>query len=727
MPTRTRHLAGPCTASALVALAWFSGNGQPGPHATALPHAQTAEHPYSVQLHVHGSYSEGVGSMDSHSFEAQNLGVDAIWWSDHDFRIASYHHVSTYGFEAESEPLDRNEPWTRRHRREADREKQMRIATDRSSARGDVTYTVHPTVEGERSMRVRSSSRTPRFKALLHELTAHRAITHRALATEVTFEVAVFPELLEGEAHGVVEVVLSEHAPHDDIPFTNHILRYLLGSELSEPVREGNVYSIPVACEPGQWNRLTLDVTADARRGFPFTDGGDNTLGRILFGVETRRSGQATVVFDAFRMGQEFLGSAAYASQRTVMAAMEEQYPDLAQLQGLEISYETYHLNEFSLDTPLPDYDQLVKDSGMLGEDGMIRTGTGKAYKAYVTDRLVREAHERGGLISYNHMFGAGRLGNEEDEPRISPEETLELLLANRLFGADILEVGYKVRGGQPLASHLWVWDQLALRGLWPVGDGVSDYHGGLGQNGWRKGLNNFVSWIWSAGLEKADLLEGLRAGRVYFGDPVVYDGSLDLVSDRGFRMGQIVLTDRDSADVRLEVTGLGDTDVVKAIRNGQAAGEQVAADGGRETTCHLTLGASLDEGPAFARFEVFDAADSPKVFSNPLIFVRGPLEHGLTPARAAIDVGDLRSTHIAGFSPTDARRRPDGSVSITGSSVKPGKPEESGGTLVFNTAEFGPASVTFEGLTGTADQEGERLTLSGLEGSGQVLITRAD
>lgn len=715
MPQRTRHLTAPCAAGALVALAWLSGPGQ----STSQPEARTEERPYSIQLHLHGSFSEGVGSMDSHSFEAQSLGVDAIWWSDHDFRIASYHHVSTYGFEGDREPLDRNESWTRRHKREADREKQLRLAPDRTAARGEVLYTIQPTVEGERAMRVRSTSPTPRFKPFLHELTAHRALTRRALATEVTFSVAVFPEALQGEAQGVIEVVLSEHAPHGESVFSNHILRYLLSPEPGAPELKGNTYSIPVACEPGRWNRLTLDVTADARRGFPFTDGGDNTLARILFGVETRRSGQAKVVFDDFRIEQELFGSEAYASQRTLIEVMAEKYPDVAQVQGVEISYETYHLNEFSLDTPLPDYDVLVRESGMLGEDGVVQHGKGKAYKAYVTERLVREAHERGGLISYNHMFGAGRLGNEDDEPRISPEETLELLTSNRMFGADILEVGYEARGGQDLAAHLWVWDQLALRGLWPVGDGVSDYHGGLGRNGWRKRVNNFVSWIWSASLEQADLLEGLRAGRVYFGDLVRFDGSLDLISNRGFRMGQIVLSDRGSAELRLEATGLEDTDVVVTVRSGLEVNRQAAAEGGRTAACRLELGAD----PAFVRFAVYDSEGEGMVFSNPLIFVRGPLESGLEPARAGIDVGGLRSVHIAGFSPTAAQREPDSSVVITGSDRSRA---DGGSSLVLDTAEFGRASVRFEDLTGVAEQDGDVLTLSGIEGSGRIVITPA-
>ena len=45
--------------------------------------------PYSVQLHVHGSFSEGLGSIDSQSREAADVGLDVLWWSDHDWRLTT--------------------------------------------------------------------------------------------------------------------------------------------------------------------------------------------------------------------------------------------------------------------------------------------------------------------------------------------------------------------------------------------------------------------------------------------------------------------------------------------------------------------------------------------------------------------------------------------------------------------------------------------------------------
>ena len=40
-----------------------------------------------VDLHVHGSLSEGFGSMGNHAQQAAASGFDGIWWTDHMGRV----------------------------------------------------------------------------------------------------------------------------------------------------------------------------------------------------------------------------------------------------------------------------------------------------------------------------------------------------------------------------------------------------------------------------------------------------------------------------------------------------------------------------------------------------------------------------------------------------------------------------------------------------------------
>jgi hypothetical protein len=50
------------------------------------PFPKAVHDPVSMAMHIHGSFSEGIASMDAHLEQARRNGVDVIWWTDHDFR-----------------------------------------------------------------------------------------------------------------------------------------------------------------------------------------------------------------------------------------------------------------------------------------------------------------------------------------------------------------------------------------------------------------------------------------------------------------------------------------------------------------------------------------------------------------------------------------------------------------------------------------------------------------
>src|SRR3954447_9720369 len=43
----------------------------------------------AVAMHLHTSFSEGTASMAAHLEQAQRLGVDVLFWTDHDFRVSA--------------------------------------------------------------------------------------------------------------------------------------------------------------------------------------------------------------------------------------------------------------------------------------------------------------------------------------------------------------------------------------------------------------------------------------------------------------------------------------------------------------------------------------------------------------------------------------------------------------------------------------------------------------
>jgi hypothetical protein len=579
------------------------------------PTSIAATRAYSVQLHVHGLHSEGVGSIDSHSHEANELGLDVIWWSDHDFRIASYRHVSTFGFEDWSATDSRGESWRDRRERLGRRSKSLQRVVDRSLGAASANFTDDDPYEGVQCFRVDAVGPDPHFRAHLYSFIAGRATHVRPLASRITLEIAIFPVKLGRDARATIEIRLSEHAPREGLPLTTYTLHYYLDNGSSDRFRDGTTFHVPLSYREGEWNRFTLPVTQHVVEGFPFIVGEDNSLNSLLLGVEARHGARASARFDALRILQELSGGAAFARQREVIDLVAADYPGLRQLQGVEISYASWHLNEFSVDTQLLDYDALADQRG-IGRDAP-PVSDDEAHRTFATRWAVELVHARGGLVSYNHMFGVGLPGAQAVRTR---EQILDLLLDEKLYGADILEVGYRDRGGHPLADHLWIWDQLALNGIRAVGTGVSDSHGGPGQR-WRTGINNFVTWIYAASADKADLIDGLREGRVYFGDLSLFSGKLDLRTPNGVRMGETVSTDRVTEEIAIEIDGLEREDSIHVVESGVHL-RTYHSNGSRFRQRHtVSLPADRD---AFVRVEVYDASGGAKVFSNPIYFVRG-------------------------------------------------------------------------------------------------------
>lgn len=617
-PLRAPGLLAGLVAASLLASACRDAR-EPAPVPTPGVAAAPAEQAYSVQMHVHGSFSEGIGSIDSHSHEATDVGADVLWWSDHDFRITSYGHVSSFGFEDFTEDMPPDGGVVVRRRKRGPRVKELVPVTAGAVAPGAAEFVTSDPREGAKSMRLRSTGDGQEFTGYRFAIIADRGLLKRPLASEVTLLLSVFPEQVSADARVVIDIAMSEHAPREGLPFETYSVRYVLDDAGSQPSRQGTTFIVPVPFRAGEWNDLALPVSRDAVRGFPFIQGEDNSLGTIMVGIEARRGASAVARFDDLRVEQEISGPQVFDRQRKLIDAVGRDYPKLHQLQGVEASWLGHHLNEFSVDTRLVDYDLLTREEPK-GERG-------RDFRDRITRRVVEEIHARGGLVSFNHMYGAMMEGSPARSTRA---DVLAELLAQRVFGADILEVGYRDRGGHPLADHLWVWDQLGLAGLDLVGTGVSDSHGGPDQR-WRTDENNFVSWIYARSPGKADLIEGLRAGRVFFGDIVLFDGTVDLSTARGARMGQIVVRDAASEDVTVAIDGLAAGDSVRLI----VSGTEVARWSAASSSFRQTQQVALDPArPTIVRVEAYAPDDTAKVLSNPITFLRDAPDGGIVPAR---------------------------------------------------------------------------------------------
>ncbi|WP_435881317.1 hypothetical protein [Streptosporangium subroseum] len=80
------------TAAAVAAIG--AGRLSLGPQPLALAAEATtkgaASRPVSMAMHIHASWGEGNGTMRGHLDQATRAGIDVLWWTEHDFRMAEH-------------------------------------------------------------------------------------------------------------------------------------------------------------------------------------------------------------------------------------------------------------------------------------------------------------------------------------------------------------------------------------------------------------------------------------------------------------------------------------------------------------------------------------------------------------------------------------------------------------------------------------------------------------
>lgn len=576
---------------------------------------------FSVQTHLHGSLSEFQGTMAWHTQQAESSGIDVLWWSDHDNMIGLFNQdfFSFYNFESgnlfEIDPGGRKKFW-RMERDGIFREifpfTQVRVTNERA-------YT------GRFSLKmVGVSGSLHSWQALGYRYRAGAFGHIRSLLSNVSLNVAIYPvSPVTRNTMIFVRVQLSQ-----DLNFENprsNFLYYVLSS--NPPVSSPNLIFIPLPYQENQWNFYTLPITADAITYFPSLKD-DQSLHEATLGIAAKNLAGVTAFFDDFRINTNgATGDALLALQREVLKTRYSSV--VTHYVGTEISNpiqpsrsqlingeEPIHLNALGSKVPLLNYNYFDT------------TNYPKSAVAHV--------HQDGGIVSYNHLFG---YSNRPIPPDVTPEKFKEevktRLLVNKVYGADLLEVGY-VHRRLSLKDFLEVWDALSMANIFITGIGVTDDHGGPFT--WATRTNRFVTWVYAPSKSEEDLITGLKSGRAFFGDPFGFVGAygrtprLDLTTPEGFRMGQTIVTPLNTHQVNIEIEGLTVGDQVKLIENGVITQEFKV--GIKHVLLLRKSFRVTTRLPKVVRVEVYAQDDTPKAFSNPIYFLKILPPEGLPVAR---------------------------------------------------------------------------------------------
>ncbi len=549
--------------------------------------------PVMVALHTHASLSEGTASVDAQMDLMSRSGYDAVFWTEHDWRVSGTDYPQAYSFE---DQMDLS-TWLMVPRR-----------LD-PGIQATITPVDRRATHGTRSLEINARRDTPGGgdpPAAAWAFRASRGHHIRSLAQDLSLALDLFPDLDNPfGSEFTIELVLS------DQPRVHRRLLYrvetLPGSGAPRQVVLPSPFSPTetsvVIIEPGRWTRIVIPVSSHARALFP--EGLDNALTGVKFGIMVHE-GAARWNMDNLQIEVAVTGDPLLALQES----WTRFYPAMASHVSAEISYYVPHFNTYTPQRFLLDYNTVTQDN-------------------YVTAAL-QETRNRQGALSLNHPLGFG-------VPY--PAQHLEDQFRHRFFGADLLEAGYRFRGGADLRRHLAFWDRGLAEGIPVSGIGVTDAHGAGRGNGFTRDENNFATWLgWFGGVNDSpavdpssrdSLIDALLAGRLVFGDPLLFHGALRLDMDQVHGPGAVVMGPARTHTVVLDGEDLPPGGRADLMLDGRVHSTVPIDASGR-----VHLEADLPAVAQAVRAEVWDARGEPVVFTNAILLLRDLPPEGIPAAR---------------------------------------------------------------------------------------------
>ena len=588
---------------------------------------------YSMAMHIHSSFSEQSGSMDSHLFQAAKNSVDVLWWTDHDERMDQIGYRKTVHFTsltAESGGPGERGPWTWT--------KVVSGPVASTSTGGIVQSPSSPSdpVAGG-SMHLTAKSTTTSTAKFGYFADSHPAgwnyqgnLTGQSLTIDVLLTsgwTGGYLELLIGTSHH--EAIGGRSAGDYTLSY-----RFVHAGASAGRVAQGiqGVITIPVkpASSTNPWGTVTITPSNDIAALWPDLDYRDFALWKLTLSAASTGD-QVGGYFDYLRFSRQVSGEAFIKQQMSMDTVLAPRYPAVAQRQGLEVSWLLPHLNWFGGSVVTPDYGST----------------TSKTYSQFLQATVVPQIHAAGGLVSYNHPYGYG----DPAQLTTAQQDTLLAQVAAKLLptatapaalGADLLEVGYPLRQGVNLAHHVALWDIMSRNAVFLTGNGSNDDHFGVN---WYGIHNNWFTSAWAATTAEADLLASLAAGRAWCASLSAYRGSLDLLVDGSAPMGSVSIARVASRQLLASATKIpasGSLQILQGVVDYAGAAALSANTKVIGTFPASALGSgsvnqSIDTSKdTFVRTQVLNASGTVVGLSNPVWLLRAAPPGGIPVARAA-------------------------------------------------------------------------------------------
>lgn len=564
------------------------------------PRTPATASPVMSALHVHSSFSEGTGSMRAQLEEASALGVQALWWTDHDWRMSGQGYLD----QLSPADLDGTEVrWTLETSTSAPGGSHRVLpASAGVNDSGHATLHLEARAGGQRRVERRLLARSERS---LYSTSLHGQ----------QWTVAVNLEERQDRAFLALDLLTSRRPASEHGSAGPYRLSYRFSDHREGLQVVDHVAEIYIRVPQGTWQDVVVQPALDLAAAWPAFDARDASCTQLSVAALAWGKGAVAGRFGEVAITRKHIrGQEPAVTQQDLMRQYAAEFPDVHQMQGVELSQETPHICWYGSRIRLP----------------------GKKDGAPVS--MVPEIRRTGGVSIYAHPFGVGGgTRTRADQHSLVAKRAAELD-STRAHGCDALEVGYRQRGGADLESHQSLWDACSRSGLFLTGVGVSDNHSGMN---WASQTNNFVTWLWAASTDQDELLAALVQGYAFFGDPALFAGRLDIRCG-SHHMGQVLVSTGRTTQIYLMATDLppgSELELLQFMMDGETRSSATASgviarypadaldSGGVEVDVSTT-------NDGLVRTRVRRAEGDVIALSNPLWFVKDPGSHSIPPQR---------------------------------------------------------------------------------------------
>lgn len=554
-------------------------------------------------LHLHGSISEGFGTMAYHIEQAELAGFDGIWWTDHMGR------QETWAFPMKL-PLDGtllgsplpppvNDPMVEL------------VPGGTEAAMMSWSFPGQNPVAGSHHLRVRvEGAQAPGsgFKYAGFGFEGNDRGHRSSLLTTPQFAGYVKLRGIQGTAGFLLRVRVSGIPDGvTDEGVARHI--EFLPQNFPPPPLRPNTTRIPApAMQQGQWTYLL----ANPAQYVNLIPGGSMDMSVIGLELMFYAEGDGRIEIDVDELSLDRLGTtggAIYQAQAQLLTGMAP--TPVFQKVGAEIEGPFSH----------PQL-QLSSRDHMIGlfpgvTPSLFVFPPGSPEALNYPQSGVDMVHAAGGVAILAHLFGA-RQGEDFVKPGNIANQIAQRVIQADAWGADALEVGYPNRC-RPLEDFVRVWDKLSERRVYISGVASSDNHD-LGP--WSARLNRWGTWILGPDADNLTLIDAVRGGDMFFGDPyrMSADAWFVLEEDGGaFSMGDVVPRFPGFEDFRVAIEGavVPGSEAVLFVNGVEVDRRAVPASGSLAYT-ELQWVADGD----WVRAELRDSQDRAYAFTNPVYFV---------------------------------------------------------------------------------------------------------